>query len=624
MDQQSDYPILSSETELRRHLDGYYSKSKKAKERGEIAKFHGLLEIISSPITIQTAIHNIKSNKGADTPGTDEKTMRQLLERPFSEVIQTVQESLKCYQAKPIRRVHIPKPGKTETRPLGIPNILERVLQECVRLVIEPILEAHFFNHSYGFRLYRDAHMALERVSNIVHQTGYCWIVEGDIRRYFDTINHTKLIRQLWHLGIRDRRVLMIIKQMLKAGVMNETEITFEGTPQGGIISPLLANVYLNPFDRFIAKAWEEKQTRYPYKGKDNKIQSLRKRSNLKPAYLVRYCDDWVLITDTKSNAEKWKKRIQQFLQTQLKLVLSEEKTKVTHVKKKPIEFLGFTFKVIPSGKARKGHVSKTRPNSERLRQKVTEIRSQVKKIGKCANINLAVCQIHRVNSIIRGIINYYQAATQVSVDMKKYDWEIYRLAIREVKKLGGKSVSANQASNLASVHSQYASKVPAIVCNNQIIGVTSLGFCKWTKTRQKTQHETPYTSEGRELYRKRTGKSQALPRHDQLLSAHLRKKIAHNRDSPKYNFEYFLNRGYAFNRDKGKCRICDCYLEAIDIEFHHIREHLPLAAINRVPNLASVCYSCHELIHSTLNNTKLPIVMQRKLNRMREKLNLL
>jgi len=116
-----------------------------------------------------------------------------------------------------------------------VPNILERVLQECVRLVIEPILEAHFFNHSYGFRLYRDAHMALERVSNIVHQTGYCWIVEGDIRRYFDTINHTKLIRQIWHLGIRDRRVLMIIKQMLKAGVMNETEITLEGTPQGGL-----------------------------------------------------------------------------------------------------------------------------------------------------------------------------------------------------------------------------------------------------------------------------------------------------------------------------------------------------------------------------------------------------
>ena len=161
--------------------------------------------------------------------------MRQILERPFAEVIRTVQENLKYYQPTTIRRVHIPKPGKTETRPLGIPNILERVLQECIRLVIEPILEAQFFNHSYGFRPYRDAHMALERVTDVVHKTGYYWVVEGDIRRYFDTINHTKLLKQLWHLGIRDRRVLLIIKQMLKAGVMNETEVNTEGAPQGGL-----------------------------------------------------------------------------------------------------------------------------------------------------------------------------------------------------------------------------------------------------------------------------------------------------------------------------------------------------------------------------------------------------
>lgn len=145
--------------------------------------------------------------------------MRQILELPFADVIRTVQENLKDYRPTPIRRAHIPKPGKTEIRPLGIPNILERVIQECVRVVIEPILEAQFFNHSYGFRPYRDAHMALERVTDIVHKTGYCWIIEGDIRRYFDTINHAKLLKQLWHLGIRDRRILMIIKCMLKAGI---------------------------------------------------------------------------------------------------------------------------------------------------------------------------------------------------------------------------------------------------------------------------------------------------------------------------------------------------------------------------------------------------------------------
>jgi RNA-directed DNA polymerase len=505
----------------------------------------------------------------------------------------------------------------------GSPNVyLERVLQECIRLVIEPILEAQFFNHSYGFRPYRDAHMALERVTDVVHKTGYYWVVEGDIRRYFDTINHTKLLKQLWHLGIRDRRVLLIIKQMLKAGVMNETEVNTEGAPQGGIISPLLANVYLNVFDWSIAKAWEEKQTRYPYATKSIKYQSLKKRSKLKPAYLVRYCDDWVLITDTKANAQKWKNRLQKYLQTQLKLTLSDEKTKITCVKKKTIEFLGFTYKVVPSGIARKGYATRTRPNPVRLKSKMIEIRKQVKRIGKRTNFDLTICQIHKVNSIIRGLINYYQAATQVNSDLNKYACNVSRLAFWEIKKLGGKLVPANQANNLMTVHSQYLSKIPAVKYYNQIIGVTSFSFCKWHKTRLKNQNETPFTSEGREWYRRRTGKRETLPRNDELLSNHLMEKIIHNRGSSKYNFEYFLNCGYALNRDKGKCRICKVELNANNIEFHHIQEHFPFESLNRVPNLASVCKACHVLIHSTRENLKLSKTTQNKLTRMRKKLN--
>ena len=424
-------------------------------------------------------------------------------------------------------------------------------------------------------------------------------------------------------MGIRDRRVLMIIKQMLKAGIINEIEVNPEGIPQGGIISPLLANVYLNAFDWFVAKAWEEKQTRFPYTAKCSKFQSLKKRSNLKPVYLVRYADDWVLITDTKLHAEKLKKQLQQYLQEQLKLTLSEEKTKVTNIKKKPIEFLGFTYKVIPSGKARKGHVSKTRPNPKRLKQKVSEIREQIKRIGKCANKDLAVCQMYKVNSIIRGLINYYQPATQVCSDLSKYSWVVKRLACRETKKYGGKLVLANQVNNLTTVHNRYASMIPAVKHGNQTIGVTSLQYCKWRKTKQKNQDETPYTLVGRELYRKRTNKIQRLPRDDALLGIHFMNKIIlHSRDSSKYNFEYFLNRGYSLNRDRGNCKICGVKLDEINIEFHHINERLPLKLINRVPNLASVCKTCHELIHSNEIKLNLPKPIRRKLNRMREKLN--
>lgn len=620
MEQQSDYPILKSELDLHNYLDKIYAKAKLAKEHGERPKFKGLLEIISSPITIQTAVHNIKSNRGAETPGSDDTTIRDILEKPFITVINSVQKSLKNYQPTPIRRVYIPKPGKQETRPLGIPSIFDRIIQECTRLVIEPILEAQFFNHSYGFRPYRDAHMALERITNIVHQTGYYWIIEGDISKFFDTINHTKLIKQLWHLGIRDRRVLMLIKQMLKAGIMNEVKVNPEGTQQGGIISPLLANAYLNTFDEYISNSWENKKTRYQYTYANSRLKALRKQGTLKPAYLIRYCDDWVIATNTKKNAERWKHHLQQRLKNYLKLSLSKEKTKLTCVKKRPISFLGFTYKVVPSGKARKGYVTKIHPHPERLKTKVGEIRKEIKSISKQSDRGLIIQQILKVNAMTRGIINYYQAATHVYSDLRKYAWDIFPVASNVIRRLGGSMVPANQVNNLQDVHQHYTKKIPTIQEGNRLIGTTSLSFCKWRQTQLKNQNETPYTVEGRELYVKRTGKRSILPRQDELLSSHLLSKI-NNKGSPLYNFEYFLNRGYTFNRDKGKCRICGEYLSEINVEFHHIQTDLMLDQINRVPNLASICITCHELIHSNCASSNLSKSKSRKLTRMREKL---
>ena len=165
------------------------------------------------------------------TAGTDGKTIRDILEKQYPGVIQMVYNNLDNDQPQLLRRVWIPKPGKTEKRPLGIPAIVDRVIQEILRIILEPILEAQFFTHSYGFRPMRDAHMALERITDISHKTGYHWIIEGDIKGCFDHINHTRLIKQLWHMGIHDRRVLMIIKKMLKAGVMKEMTTTDLGTP---------------------------------------------------------------------------------------------------------------------------------------------------------------------------------------------------------------------------------------------------------------------------------------------------------------------------------------------------------------------------------------------------------
>jgi len=149
-------------------------------------------------------------------------------------------------------------------------------------------------------------------------------------------------------------------------------------------------------------------------------------------------------------------------------------------------------------------------------------------------------------------------------------------------------------------------------------IGLTSLAFCKWRKTKLKNQEETPYTQKGREKYQRRTGKTGRLFRQDQLLSE---SNTVAQTNGLGYNFEYHLNGAYAFNRDKGTCRVCKEKLSGENVEFHRIQPYLSLKDLNRVPNLASVCKTCHERIHGTAVHPKLPVKSEKKLNRMREKL---
>lgn len=220
---------IESEEQLKERLDLIYQRSKESKS------FHGIWELAFHPITITTAIHNIKSNQGAQTPGIDKETMDKYLQMPHEEVIKTVQENAKYYKPKPVRRVYIPK-SNGKRRPLGIPSILDRIIQECIRIVIEPIAEAKFYPHSYRFRPYRACKHAIKDVTHIINtnpQTPPIWAIEGDIQGCFDNINHRLLLIKYYKIGIHDKRILMIIKQMLKAGYIerNMLFLTDVGTP---------------------------------------------------------------------------------------------------------------------------------------------------------------------------------------------------------------------------------------------------------------------------------------------------------------------------------------------------------------------------------------------------------
>jgi RNA-directed DNA polymerase len=625
LDQQSnlsEHPYLASEFDLKNLLDSLYAQTKTALNQGQNPQFKGLLAYMKSEVTILTAIHNIKSNKGSQTPGSDGETMREhILEQDYPEIITRVQQSLTFHQPKPIRRKWIPKPGKAEKRPLGIPAIIDRVTQECVKIIIEPILEAQFFKHSYGFRPMRDAHMALERTMRIVHGTGYHWMIEGDISKFFDTVNHTKLCKQLYSMGIRDQRVLMIIKAMLQAGIMDEIRINPLGTQQGGIISPLLGNVYLHSFDIWVTREWENKQTQHSYATLGKQRDALKKRSNLKPAFLVRYADDWILATDTKQNAEKWKQRISTHLRSKLKLSLSEEKTFITNIRENPIHFLGCECKVV-KGKSRTGYITRTLPDRTRLKSKITELHQKLNALKHCRNKETLIHEINVVNATIRGIIQYYQCTTWVNIILSKYAYNLKWKAKMILKKYGGIWLPANEVNNLASVHADYTLGIPMVTYKHTKIGITSLAFCKWKKTQLKNPEETPFTKEGRNLYRQRTGKKPLIARADELLSLHFSHMIGKGITEKKYNFEYFLNRAYAFNRDKGKCRICGGEVENFNLHIHHINPNLPLDTVNRVNNLATVHDYCHHKIHSGQDDSSLGKKTWSKILKFREKLN--
>jgi len=332
--------------------------------------WYSLIDKVWTERTLRASYGNVAANDGA--PGVDHVTVEEFgndLDTHVTKLATALQDG--SYEPQAIRRVYIPKPGSTEQRPLGIPTVRDRVVQGAVRHVIEPIFEKDFAAHSYGFRPGRGCKAALRRVEELLQQ-GSVYVVDADLKSYFDTIPHERLLSRLRE-RIADGRLLRLIEAFLKAGILDGLE-EWEpeaGAPQGAVLSPLLSNIYLNPLDHQLA------------------AQGLE---------MVRYADDFVILCRSQAEAEQALAHVRQWCAA-AGLVLHPTKTRIVDVRTAGFDFLGYHFQT-----TRRGRLTHW-PRKKSLDKLKATLRTKTRRTdGRALS-----CIIADLNRTLHGWFGYFQ-----------------------------------------------------------------------------------------------------------------------------------------------------------------------------------------------------------------------
>ncbi|MHB8061761.1 MAG: group II intron reverse transcriptase/maturase [Ruminiclostridium sp.] len=620
--------VLTSERALKRkklrHAEYYdmteitdklYTDSKANKA------FNSLMPYIANRQNILLAYRNIKRNDGSTTPGVDGLTIKDIEKWPENRLVNTVQSKLAWYKPKPVRRKEIPKPNG-KTRPLGIPTFIDRLVQQCILQIMEPICEAKFHERSNGFRPNRSAENALAQCYKMIQQQKLYYAVSVDIEGFFDNVDHCKLKKQLWNIGIRDKKLLCIISEMLKAPIVmpdNSRIYPLKGTPQGGILSPLLANVVLNEMDWWIASQWEFTKTRHAfYVGENsngtpnlqNKRRQLKITTQLKEMFIVRYADDFLIFCRKKGEADNTAIALEKWLKERLNLNVSKEKTKVINLTKRKMEFLGFEIGTAPKRNTRivNSHMSlkaKTRTTNN-LREQIDKIQHPKDNVDRFMYIS-------KYNSMVIGIHNYFRYATGVAADCMNIAWKMDKFFKNRLnRKRGGITLSRNGIAT-GYIKEQYGKSKALRFCNGTPI--VPILFVKHKSPMYKKACICSYTPAGRKEMHKPLGIDMSI------LHRLMRSSVVYS------SVEYVDNRISLYAAQYGRCAITGEQLAFEDIHCHHIIP-VKLGGNDRYQNLIIIHKEIHKLIHATQKDTidkylsefQLSKTMLKKLNKLREK----
>lgn len=561
-----------------------YAKSKDNKI------FTNLMEIIASEENIKLAYRNIKKNAGSETSGVDELTIKDIKKLSNSEYVEKARKKMSWYKPKAVRRVEIPKPNG-KLRPLGIPTIWDRMVQQCILQVLKPICEAKFSKHSYGFRPVKSAKNAMTATYFRIQLSNLHFVVDIDIKNFFDEVNHTKLIKQMWELGIRDKKLICIMKEMLKAPIVmpdGKTVFPTKGTPQGGVLSPLLANIVLNELDWWVTSQWEEKHKhmRKPPKHQYSRNgerhlgyeYKLLRKSNLKEMYIVRYADDFKIFCRKRSDANKIFIAVKQWLKERLKLEVSEEKSKVVNLKRNYSEFLGIKIKAIPK---RKKHVVKSKMCDKAIKKVKHDLTEQIKKIQRPKDCKDEWKSINQYNLMVMGIHNYYEIATNVNLDLHKIAKDVKTVIKNRLKNRVKREGSLEKYKYIKgkygkSKQMRFVSGVPLV----------PLAYIRTKPPMPQKAKANCYTVEGRaEIH---------TPLNVNMKTLRI---LVQNQDTHR-SIEYMDNRISLYAGQNGQCAITGKTLEIDEIHCHH-KKPIMDGGTDEYRNLLIIHKDVHQLIHA-------------------------
>ena len=514
-------------------------------------RIRNLSDLIHHPEWLKEAASRVLVRSRGKAPGVDGIKAHEF-KRHEAEYIRTLQMELKkrTYRPQPLRRVEIPK-ANGKMRPLGIPCLRDKIVQEAMRMALEPIFEVEFHNNSYGFRPHRNTHHAVFRCQQAMKQ-GFTWVIEGDVKACFDEISHKAILGTIRE-KVMDNKFLDLLQLFLKAGVIIDGKLlpTVKGVPQGGVISPLLANIVLNKLDWFLHEKAKH--------GKDAQRIHYHGEPNLR---FTRYADDWCvfLTRANKHYAESLKEEIREYLRDQCGLELSMEKTKVTHVRD-GFEFLGFRLE---KGVCQK---EKLAPKIRISQKAISNIRLRLNEVTRYRPSQESIdMRVQKASAVIRGWANYFKIAHNFSAVAGKLDYLAHWAMV--------KAISRKNDISTAKVHQKFRFNGRIGVSPNRTIA-------RFSDTKMSLDYRKPMEYEpGKGIYLE-----------DQEWEAHLRNP---EKDRPGR----MDMKQEAIERDCYQCRGCGNLVVSETSQIDHIRPVHKFASYeqaNTLDNVQTLCINCHK-----------------------------